>query len=102
MLGIAGPGDPGQSGKTFKTFDLIYKAAPDIKLCLSTNGLALPDHVETIKSFNVDHVTITINMVDPEVGRGIYPWIFWKHKRIKGKEARRILSPNASCRAWKC
>jgi nitrogen fixation protein NifB len=48
--------------------------------------------VDTIKSFNVDHVTITINMVDPEVGEGIYPWIFWKHKRIKGKEAARILS----------
>ncbi len=93
VLGIAGPGDPlANPEKTFKTFDLIYKAAPDIKLCLSTNGLALPDHVETIKSFNVDHVTITINMVDPEVGEGIYPWIFWKHKRIKGKEAARILS----------
>ena len=93
VLGIAGPGDPlANPEKTFKTFDLIYKAAPDIKLCLSTNGLALPDHVETIKSFNVDHVTITINMVDPEVGEGIYPWIFWKHKRVKGKEAARILS----------
>lgn len=93
VLGIAGPGDPlANPEKTFKTFDLIYRAAPDIKLCLSTNGLALPDHIDTIKSFNVDHVTITINMVDPEVGEGIYPWIFWKHKRIKGKEASRILS----------
>ncbi len=93
VLGIAGPGDPlANPEKTFKTFDLIYKAAPDIKLCLSTNGLALPDHVDTIKSFNVDHVTITINMIDPEVGAGIYPWIFWNHKRIKGKEAARILT----------
>jgi len=93
VLGIAGPGDPlANPEKTFKTFELIYKAAPDIKLCLSTNGLSLPDYVDTIKSFNVDHVTITINMVDPEIGAEIYPWIFWKHKRIKGKEAARILS----------
>ena len=93
VLGIAGPGDPlANPDKTFKTFELISNVAPDIKLCLSTNGLALPDHVETIKKFNVDHVTITINMVDPEVGEGIYPWIFYKHKRIKGKEAARILS----------
>ena len=93
VLGIAGPGDPlANPEKTFKTFELIYKAAPDIKLCLSTNGLALPDHVETIKSFNVDHVTITINMVDPEVGQHIYPWIFWKHKRVTGIEAARILT----------
>ncbi len=93
VLGIAGPGDPlANPEKTFKTFELISKSAPDIKLCLSTNGLALPDHVETIKSFNVDHVTITINMVDPEVGQYIYPWIFWKHKRVTGIEAARILT----------
>ena len=93
VLGIAGPGDPlANPEKTFKTFELIYKAAPDIKLCLSTNGLSLPDYVDRIKSFNVDHVTITINMVDPEIGAEIYPWIFWKHKRIKGKDAARILS----------
>jgi nitrogen fixation protein NifB len=93
VLGIAGPGDPlANPAKTFKTFELISKTAPDIKLCLSTNGLALPDHVDTIAKFNVDHVTITINMVDPEVGAKIYPWIFWNHKRVEGVEAARILT----------
>ncbi len=93
VLGVAGPGDPlANPAKTFKTFELISKTAPDIKLCLSTNGLALPDHVEAIKSFNVDHVTITINMIDPEIGAKIYPWIFWKHKRVTGKEAAKILT----------
>ncbi len=78
VLGIAGPGDPlANPAKTFKTFELISKTAPDIKLCLSTNGLALPEHVDTIASFNVDHVKITINMVDPVVGAKIYPWIFY-------------------------
>ena len=95
VLGIAGPGDPlANPAKTFKTFELISKSAPDIKLCLSTNGLALPEHVDTIAKYNVDHVTITINMVDPEVGAKIYPWIFWNHKRIEGVEAARILSEN--------
>ena len=93
VLGIAGPGDPlTNPEKTFKTFELISKAAPDIKLCLSTNGLALPDHVDTIKNLNVDHVTITINMIDPEVGAEIYPWIFYKHRRIRGREAAKILA----------
>ncbi len=93
VLGIAGPGDPlANPDKTFKTFELVAKAAPDIKLCLSTNGLALPDYVDTIKRFNVDHVTITINMIDPEVGAEIYPWVFYRHKRYKGKEAAKILS----------
>lgn len=92
VLGIAGPGDPlANPEKTFRTFELIAKEAPDIKLCLSTNGLMLPEYVDRIKALNIDHVTITINMVDPEIGAKIYPWIQWKRKRIKGIEASRIL-----------
>ena len=93
VLGIAGPGDPlANPAKTFKTFELISETAPDIKLCLSTNGLALPDHVDTIAKYNVDHVTITINMTDPDVGVEIYPWIFWKNRRVTGREAAQILT----------
>ncbi|WP_159726229.1 nitrogenase cofactor biosynthesis protein NifB [Methylosinus sp. Ce-a6] len=93
VLGIAGPGDPlANPEKTFKTFELISQTAPDIKLCLSTNGLALPEHVDTIAKYNVDHVTITINMVDPDIGAQIYPWIFWNRKRIFGREAAEILT----------
>jgi nitrogen fixation protein NifB len=93
VLGIAGPGDPlANPEKTFKTFELVAQSAPDIKLCLSTNGLMLPDHVDRIAALNIDHVTITINMVDPNVGAKIYPWIFYNHKRYTGVEASRILS----------
>ena len=93
VLGIAGPGDPlANPEKTFKTFELVSHTAPDIKLCLSTNGLALPDHIDTIAKYKVDHVTITINMVDAEIGQHIYPWIFWKHKRYTGKAAAQILT----------
>jgi nitrogen fixation protein NifB len=92
VLGIAGPGDPlANPEKTFRTFDLIADKAPDIKLCLSTNGLMLPDHVDRIKQLNVDHVTITINMVNPEIGTKIYPWVHYRRKRYKGLEAARIL-----------
>ncbi len=93
VIGIAGPGDSLAAGarNTFRTFELIQRFAPDLKLCLSTNGLALPDHVETISRFNIDHVTITINMVDPEIGQRIYPWIFHDHKRWTGLDAARIL-----------
>ena len=93
VLGIAGPGDPlANPGKTFKTFELISQTAPDIKLCLSTNGLMLPDHVDTIAKYNVDHVTITINMVDPEIGAQIYPWVFYNHTRYTGYEAAKLLT----------
>ena len=92
VLGIAGPGDAlANPNKTFETFRLLQERAPDIKLCLSTNGLALPDYVDEICKYNVDHVTITINMVDPAVGEKIYPWIFWDHRRLTGYEAAKVL-----------
>ena len=92
VLGIAGPGDACYDWKKSKaTFDQVSKQIPDIKLCISTNGLALPDHVDELADMNVDHVTITINMVDPEIGTKIYPWIFHRHKRYTGLEASQIL-----------
>jgi nitrogen fixation protein NifB len=93
VLGIAGPGDPlANPEKTFKTFELIAKTAPDIKLCVSTNGLTLPDHVDRLSQYNIDHVTITINMIDPEIGAKIYPWIYFNKKRYTGVEAAKILT----------
>ena len=92
VLGIAGPGDACYDWKKTKaTFEAVSQQIPDIKLCLSTNGLALPDHVDEIMEMNIDHVTITINMVDPAVGVGIYPWIFYNHRRYTGLEASQIL-----------
>ncbi|MFN3885652.1 MAG: nitrogenase cofactor biosynthesis protein NifB [Aquabacterium sp.] len=92
VLGIAGPGDSlANPKKTFDTMRMLHEQAPDIKLCLSTNGLALPDLVDEIVKYNIDHVTITINMVDPAVGEKIYPWIFYNHRRITGYEAAKIL-----------
>ena len=92
VLGIAGPGDPlANPERTFETFRQLAAKAPDIKLCVSTNGLSLPDHVDELSKHNIDHVTITINCVDPDVGAKIYPWIFWQNKRIHGREAAAIL-----------
>ncbi|MDI6747572.1 MAG: nitrogenase cofactor biosynthesis protein NifB [Rhodocyclaceae bacterium] len=92
VLGIAGPGDPlANPERTFATFRGLAEKAPDIKLCVSTNGLMLPDNVEELARHNIDHVTITINCVDPDVGAKIYPWIFWKNQRIFGRAAAEIL-----------
>lgn len=98
VVGIAGPGDPLANPKqTFETFARLAEKAPDIKLCLSTNGLNLPDYVDRIKELNIDHVTITINAIDPEIGARIYPWIRWNRRRISGIEGVKILLE----RRWK-
>ncbi|MYM62270.1 nitrogenase cofactor biosynthesis protein NifB [Pseudomaricurvus sp. HS19] len=92
VLGIAGPGDPlANPERTFETFRRLSEEAPDIKLCVSTNGLALPESVDELAKHNIDHVTITINTVDPDIGAQIYPWIYWNNRRIRGRRGAEIL-----------
>jgi len=94
VLGIAGPGDAlANPKKTFETFELVREKAPDLKLCLSTNGLELLTFVDEMVKYDIDHVTVTINSVDTtgEIGSQIYPWIFYNNKRYYGKEAAKIL-----------
>jgi len=92
VMGIAGPGDPLANPKrTFGTLRLVGEDMPGLKLCLSTNGLALPKHVDEIIELGVDHVTITINCVDPHIGAKIYDWIVWEGKRLRGQDAAAVL-----------
>jgi nitrogen fixation protein NifB len=69
----------------------VREYAPDLKLCLSTNGLKLPEFVEQIKEAGVDHITVTINTIDPKIGAQIYPWVYFEGKRYKGEEAAALL-----------
>ena len=92
VVGIAGPGDALANPKmTFATLEQIKNADPQAQLCISTNGLALEEHVDSLVELGVHHLTITINCTDPDVGAKIYPWIFHDHRRIKGREAAEVL-----------
>ncbi len=94
VVGVAGPGDPlANPAKTFKTFELISEQAPDIKLCLSTNGLALPREIDAIVKHKVDHVTITIDCIDPKSARDLSLDLY-DHARHTGVEASKILIEN--------
>ncbi len=92
VVGIAGPGDAlADPRKTFETCERVMAALPDVKLCLSTNGLALPDNVDAIKAHAIDHVTITINAVDPAVAERIYAWVAYDKRRLTGRDAAAVL-----------
>jgi nitrogen fixation protein NifB len=93
VIGVSGPGEPLANGRrTLGTLQRIAEEAPDLTLCLSTNGLTLLDHVDRIADLGIDHVTVTVNMTDPEVGERIYPWITFGGRRLAGREASRVLS----------
>ncbi|WP_354624052.1 nitrogenase cofactor biosynthesis protein NifB [Psychromonas sp. MME2] len=92
VIGIAGPGDPlANPVRTLSTLALIREAMPDIKLCISTNGLALSEHVDELLRLGVDHVTVTINALDEVIAAQIYKWIYLDGKRYEGVEAGRML-----------
>lgn len=92
VVGVAGPGDPlANPERVFATFRELAAKAPDLTLCISTNGLALPEQVDELVQYRIGHVTITINCVDPDIGARIYPWIFWNHRRVRGRKAAEIL-----------
>lgn len=92
VVGIAGPGDPlANIQRTFTTLEMVREQLPDLKLCLSTNGLMLPDAVDRLVNVGVDHVTVTINTLDADVAARIYAWLWLDGERYSGREAGEIL-----------
>ncbi|WP_081757002.1 nitrogenase cofactor biosynthesis protein NifB [Gorillibacterium massiliense] len=92
VIGIAGPGDPlANPERTFETFRGAAEALPDAHLCLSTNGLALLDHLDEIIASGVSHLTVTINAIDPEIGQHIYHRVFWNGVSYRGRRAAELL-----------
>jgi nitrogen fixation protein NifB len=82
------------SNATFEVFEQVHKEFPDLTLCVSTNGLLLPEKLAAIKKVGINALTITINAVDPEVGSKIYSFVTYHDKTLKGKAAFEVLSKN--------
>ena len=94
VVGIAGPGDPLANEETFETFELVKKEFPQLMLCMSTNGLLLPESIDRLHELGLHSLTVTINAIDPEVGARIYGHIIYHGKHYSGVEASRILIAN--------
>lgn len=91
VVGIAGPGDPLANPKTFETFDKVRAAFPEMTLCLSTNGLRLPENIDKILQYDVHSLTVTINALTPATGAKVYEWIHYGGQKMQGEEAAEIL-----------
>jgi nitrogen fixation protein NifB len=87
VVGIAGPGDPLANDATFETMAMIHREFPDLTLCVSTNGLALPDRIEDLMRVGVRSITITMNALTHIVAERIYSWVNYRGKHLRGKEA---------------
>ena len=92
VAGIAGPGDPmANPERTLETIRRIKKRFPRMLLCLSSNGLAVPAHLDELAEAGVTHMTITVNAVDPAIGARIYSWVKDGKVVYRGREAAALL-----------
>ena len=94
VIGIAGPGDPLANEETFRALELVGKEFPQLTLCLSTNGLALPEKVDRLKELGVRFLTVTMNAVDPRIGAKMYDFVIWNGEVLRGEKAAERLIRN--------
>ena len=91
VIGIAGPGEPLANPETFEALRLVHEEFPHLIMCISTNGLMLPESIEELAKYDVGNVTVTLNAVDPAIGEKIYSWVEYNGKKYHGREAAELL-----------
>ncbi len=94
VIGIAGPGDPLSNDTALKVLRIIHREFPDLILCISTNGLLLPDRLEELIESGARSITITINAVVPMIAEKIYSWVSYRGRRYIGRSAAEYLLRN--------
>lgn len=94
VVGIAGPGEPLANSATFETLRGVKRSFPELILCLSSNGLLLPEKIDELLDIGVSHVTVTLNTLDEQVGAKIYSYVRWEGRTLIGPDAARVLINN--------
>ena len=94
VIGIAGPGEPLANDATFETLHAIHREFPELILCVSTNGLYLPERLEELMKAGVRSLTVTINAVTPGMAEKVYSWALFKGKRYAGRDAASLIVNN--------
>lgn len=89
---ITGPGDPFCDGeRTMRTLRSIRKEYPGLFLCVETNGLNVFPYLEELERLKIEHISLSINAVDPLIGRKIYSRVDDGVNVYRGKEAAEVL-----------
>lgn len=95
VVGIAGPGDSLANWE--ETYELLLRIRQDdnnIGLCLSTNGLLLPQYVKHLHDLKLSALTVTVNSLDCAIGEKIYNYVSYNHRIYTGINGAEILFNN--------
>jgi nitrogen fixation protein NifB len=93
VVGIAGPGDPfANARETLETLRLVQARHPDLLLCVASNGLEVPFHLDELAELGISHVTITMSTLDPDVAGRVYRWVRDRDRQVyRGRAAGELL-----------
>ena len=92
VVGVAGPGEPLAGPEALRALRLVHGRFPDLIMCLSTNGLNLPQFAEEVRDAGVRSLTVTVNAVDPAIQKDLCSHIRVDDLFITGEEgARRLI-----------
>jgi nitrogen fixation protein NifB len=94
VICIAGPGEPLANDAAFETLHVLHKEFPELSLCVSTNGLNLPERLDELMKAGVRSLTVTINAVTPVMAEKIYSWASFKGRRYAGRDAATLILNN--------
>jgi nitrogen fixation protein NifB len=92
VAGIAGPGDAfANPEQSLETLRLVREKYPNMILCVATNGLNLEPYARQLADLKVSHVSVTVNAVDPEIGKKIYSWARPDKRVLRSDQAAEVL-----------
>lgn len=91
VVGIAGPGDPLANPATLRVLQMVDAEFPEITLCLSTNGLMLPEVIDELKRLHKLTLTVTVNAVRAQTAAKIYRWARYGGATLTGQDTGRLM-----------
>jgi nitrogen fixation protein NifB len=94
VVGVAGPGDALFNPETFEFFRIMDEKFPKLIKCISTNGLLLPDKADELAEIHLNSITVTVNAIDPNIGKEIYSTAVNHGEVYRDEEAFKIISKN--------
>jgi len=91
VVGVAGPGDALANEETFEALKVVKEHFPELKICVATNGLALPHKLPQLLEVGMKFLTVTVNAATPETGGRLVRFIKDGGQRLIGPSGAALL-----------
>ncbi len=91
VVGVAGPGDALANEETFEALTIVKERFPELKICVATNGLALPKRLHRLLEVGMKFLTVTVNAATPKTGARLVRFVKDERRCFTGVEGAALL-----------